>query len=120
MLRSGAEVNANSATCGRAIHIAVEFGFVEMVDILLRHGSEVYVDSPKGYPLQIARQGWMQSCTSERQRRFHSVLELLRSAGAAEEETRTAFANTNARHQTLISPGPMAVIGSTEAYMDWS
>ena len=118
-MRSGADVNANSETYGRAIHIAVEFGFVDMVDILLRHGSEVYADSPKGYPLQIARQEWMQSCTSERQRRFQLILDQLRNAGAADDETRAAFATIHDTHSTQFSPGPRGVIGSTESWMDW-
>jgi ankyrin repeat protein len=117
LIHSGADVNANSETYGRAIHIAVEFGFVDLVDMLLHQGAEVYADSPNGYPLQIARQEWMQSCTSERQRRFQAILDLLRNAGAADEEARAASTSTY-DHLALASPAPRTVIGSTESWID--
>lgn len=120
LLRSGADANAAcSETYGRAIHIAVEFGFVGMVDILLRNGAVVYADSPKGYPLQIARQERKQSCTSERQRRYEAIIELLRNAGASDEESRAASAGIHDTHTEVVSPAPDAVTDRFNSWKDW-
>ena len=119
LIRSGADVNAHSKTYGSAIHIAVEFGFVGLVDMLLRNGAEVYVDSPKGYPLQIARQEWRQSCTSERQRRFESIIDLLRKAGATDEETRATPAGIYDAESSYDSVERHEMNGRLDPWLDW-
>lgn len=119
LLRSGADANTTCGeTYGRAIHIAVEFGSVGMVDLLLRNGAEVYTDSPKGYPLQIARQEQTQSCTSERQRRYEAIIELLQNAGASDDESRTASGGIHDTHCAAISPALDALTGRSNSRMD--
>lgn len=119
LVRAGADVNAHSQTYGSAIHIAVEFGLVGLVDFLLRNGAEVYADSPKGYPLQIARREWSQSCTSERQRRFEGIIELLRKAGASDEESRAASAGIYDSDSSLGSADMDAAMCRVDSWLDW-
>lgn len=118
LIRSGADVNAYSASYGRSIHAAVEFGFVGLVDLLLRNGAEVYADSPKGYPLQIARHEWTHSCTSERQRRFEAIIDLLRNAGASDDESRAASAGIYDT-ETTVDPVERTPADVRESWLGW-
>ena len=118
-IRSGADVNACCETYGSAIHIAVEFGFVGLVDMLLQNGAEVYADSPKGYPLQIARQEWKLSCTSERQRRFEAIIDLLRNAGASDVDSRATPAGVYDTDSSYGSEGRAHANGRLESWFDW-
>ena len=87
LIYSGADVNAYSDIYGFSIHAAIQFGYFSMVRLLLRHGADVNAESPSGPALQIARKEWEVSCTSERQRRFEGIIELLRNAGAWDGES---------------------------------
>ena len=77
LIASGADVNMWCGKYDYAIHAAVEFGYVEMVRILLSNGAFVHVPSRRGMPLDIARDEQRESCTSERGRRFDEIVALL-------------------------------------------
>ncbi|KAK6359790.1 hypothetical protein TWF696_000927 [Orbilia brochopaga] len=56
LFKFGADVNARGGSFTTALHASSHYGHLELVEMLLKNGADIHIESPNGTALQVAEQ----------------------------------------------------------------